>query len=499
MTFRLCCLALVLLPTAALAHVFAQPYSLPVPFSIYAYAGTGALLLSFLVIGLFSAAPSLGDLNVAPVAAGKHVVETRSCRSRASRLSAGQLVSLGLLALCIVTGWFGSQNAFVNFNMTFFWIVFVLGIPYCVALLGDFYAPLNPWKALTLWLERAVGIPFAARLRYPAQALGYAPALLLYMGFIWLELFGELTPRGLSTVLAGYTLVNLAGAYVFGRVAWFQYGEFFGVLLRLIGMMSPVTRLQASDDSVDEKRSAPAATNRRRFRPPFVGLLNEPTPHLSLVLFILFMLSSTAFDGLHSTLPWVSLYWKHLYPEIAPWFSPAAGQQFVLSTKIYYVWQWLSLLLSPLIYLALFAGFVRVAKAVTHSTVPTHELVLRFSMSLLPIAFVYHLTHYYTVFLVQAGQLVVLVSDPFGFGWNLFGTAHWKIEPVMLDVGTIWLTQVALIVAGHIVSVYLAHVEALRIFGKARLAALSQLPMLALMMLFTNLGLWILSLPLAGG
>ena len=94
---------------------------------------------------------------------------------------------------------------------------------------------------------------------------------------------------------------------------------------------------------------------------------------------------------------------------------------------------------------------------------------------------------------------VKLVSDPFGVGWNLFGTAHTTIQPLMLDVGGIWLTQVALILFGHIVSVYLAHVEALRIFASPRRAVVSQLPMLALMTMFTNLGLWILSLPIAGG
>ena len=42
-------------------------------------------------------------------------------------------------------------------------------------------------------------------------------------------------------------------------------------------------------------------------------------------------------------------------------------------------------------------------------------------------------------------------------------------------------------------------VEALRAFDTARRAALSQVPMLALMMLFTTFGLWILSMPLAAG
>jgi len=66
----------------------------------------------------------------------------------------------------------------------------------------------------------------------------------------------------------------------------------------------------------------------------------------------------------------------------------------------------------------------------------------------------------------------------------------------MIDVEAIWHTQVALILLGHIVSVYLAHLEALQIYSSPRRAAVSQLPLLVLMMMFTTLGLWILSLPL---
>jgi len=69
----------------------------------------------------------------------------------------------------------------------------------------------------------------------------------------------------------------------------------------------------------------------------------------------------------------------------------------------------------------------------------------------------------------------------------------------MLDAGVIWHTQVGLILGGHIVSVYLAHVEALKVFGSSRKAALSQVPLLLLMVLLTTIGLWILSLPIAAG
>jgi hypothetical protein len=236
---------------------------------------------------------------------------------------------------------------------------------------------------------------------------------------------------------------------------------------------------------------------RGHWRPPFVGLLQEPVRDAGLVLFILFMLSSTAFDGLHATQGFATLFWKGVYPWLGPLVPAAPGQKYVVSVQLYYLWQWCVLAVSPLLYAAVFVGFVALARQVTGSTLPLRELVLRFSPALVPIAFVYHVTHYYTLLLAQAPRLVKLVSDPFGWGWNLFGSARWPVQPVMLEADTIWHTQVALILAGHIVSVYVAHVDALRCFGTPRRAAISQLPLLVLMMLFTTGGLWILSLPLS--
>jgi hypothetical protein len=94
---------------------------------------------------------------------------------------------------------------------------------------------------------------------------------------------------------------------------------------------------------------------------------------------------------------------------------------------------------------------------------------------------------------------VRLVSDPFGFGWDVFGTAQALSTPLILDAGSVWHTQVGLILVGHIIGVYLAHLEALKCFPDTRRATLSQLPMLILMVLFTTAGLWILSLPIAAG
>jgi hypothetical protein len=316
---------------------------------------------------------------------------------------------------------------------------------------------------------------------YPAW-LGYYPALALYIAFIWLELFGGTQPRSLAVCLLVYTAINFAGAAAFGKAAWFRYGEFLGVFLGIVARISPFERREG----------------RVRLRQPFMGLVQEQADHFSLLVFILFMLSSTAFDGVRETVPWVQVFWRELYPLLTP-LAAGMKQPYLYLVNFYYYWQWLSLVLSPLFYLAVYLIFIGLVKVITASPLTVRELALRFAFSLVPIAFVYNVTHYYTLIVSQGFTIVRLVSDPFGRGWNLFGTADWLRDPVILDAGTVWHTQVWLILFGHIVSVYLAHMEALRVFPTPRRAVLSQLPMLVLMVIFTTLGLWILSLPIAGG
>jgi hypothetical protein len=232
-----------------------------------------------------------------------------------------------------------------------------------------------------------------------------------------------------------------------------------------------------------------------RARKPFIGLLETHADHVSLLLFVIFMLSSTAFDGAHMTLPWVGIFWRGIYPLLAA----GMDQPYLFFLNIYYLWQWAMLLLSPLFYLVIYLSLLWLAKLLAHSDIPLRTLALRFAFTLIPIALVYNMTHYYGELFSQGAQIVRMISDPFNLGWDLFGTSRWFGGSIVLDAGTVWHTQVALILFGHVVSVYLAHVEALKVFPQRRHATLSQLPMLALMVLLTTIGLWILSLPIDAG
>jgi len=236
------------------------------------------------------------------------------------------------------------------------------------------------------------------------------------------------------------------------------------------------------------------ASGRLRLRQPFVGLLEETADHPSLLLIVLFMLSSTAFDGVHETLPWVQVFWKQLYPPLAALIA----QPYLFFVNVYYYWQWAMLFLSPFFYLAIYLAFIWLMKQVVRSELPVRTLALEFAFSLVPIAFVYHVTHYYTLLVGTAPALVPQASDPFGWGWNLFGTAGYKVNLALVSPYVFWYGAVAIIVLGHVIAVYLAHMAALRLFGSHRGALVSQIPMLLLMVAYTSLSLWILAQPIVG-
>ena len=457
------------LAAPAQAHSFGVIYTLPVPFWLYAWSASAALIVSFVIVGVF--ATRSADSPAGPVETGR-IRELP--RWLLLPLRAG---SLGALWLCIATGLFGTANPYGNFNMTFFWIVFVLGFAYLTALAGDLYSRISPFATLARWL------PHHGLLRYPT-AIGYTPALIFYAAFLWLELFSGGSPRTLSWALLIYSACTLLGVLLFGARDWLRHGEFFAVWLRLIARMAPI----AFED---------AHSRRFRWRWPFSGLRQKAPEHWTLLLFALFMLSSTAFDGLHEAKVWVELYWRTLYREVlSSWYGSNPLAAFPQMRALYQYWQLGWLLISPWLYLGFYLAGIALMRILLEKRHSLMQLATSFMPSLLPIVLVYHITHYYTLIETQGIRIIALASDPFGKGWDLFGTASWFRRVFVPDSAVVWHVQVALILIGHIVSVYIAHQIALDLFKDRRSATISQLPMLVLMVAFTVAGLWILSQPI---
>ena len=113
--------------------------------------------------------------------------------------------------------------------------------------------------------------------------------------------------------------------------------------------------------------------------------------------------------------------------------------------------------------------------------------------TLVPIAAAYVVAHYFSLLAYNGQDVLRLLSDPLGDGSDLLGTARNTIDYGVVSATTIWYVQVVALVAGHVAALVLAHDRALVIYGNHRDATRSQVVMLAVMVCFTCLGLYLLS------
>lgn len=463
----------------AAAHGIGALYNLPVPLWLYAWGSAAVLLLSFVVAALLWRSPG-GDLP-----AEREIDGTAFAQLLRRLRTPLRLLSVALLLLMIATGALGARDPLRNFSTVFFWIGCVLVVPYLTALLGDFYAAINPWRAICDAIGRLWPGLFRGRWAWPAWLSSW-PAVMLFIGFIGFELFGTGRPLPLALFLGLYTALNLAAAWAFGARAWFARGEFFGVMLHLIGHMG-VLRWQPGEQG---------QRGRLLLRAPLAGILIARPRELATVAFLLAMLATTAYDGLRATQWWVLLFWNDPTGLLREHFG-AHPFQLIAELKPYFrAWEWFWLVAMPLLYVGAYLSALWLARVLTGSRRSLRELALDFALPLLPIALVYHFTHYFTLVLSHGLKILSVVSDPFGWRWDLLGTADRFRAPILPDMGLVWHSQVGLIVAGHVAGVWLSHRIALRLFASPGRALASQLPMLALMVAFTVFGLWILAQPL---
>ncbi|MBW1896338.1 MAG: hypothetical protein JRI47_04710 [Deltaproteobacteria bacterium] len=124
-----------------------------------------------------------------------------------------------------------------------------------------------------------------------------------------------------------------------------------------------------------------------------------------------------------------------------------------------------------------------------------HGYFVRYAYCLLPIALFYHLAHNLEHLLMEGPKIFSRISDPFGWGWNLFRTAGVSIPPLTsLDV--LWVLQIILVGVGHVYSLWVAQKISRQTFSSTALARRGQWPMLAAMIIFSIFSLWLLKQPM---
>lgn len=447
------------------AHGIGVVRDLPIP-AIYFFIGAAVVLaVSFVLLFYLWRRPVLEAH-----AGGRKLPRSlsRLVLSSAVRVLVGA-VSVFLLGLTLATALFGTTIELLNFAPTFVYVIFWLGIPLLSILFGNVWSALSPWRALAdaaVWAMERGGREARPVLDWTGR-LGRYPAAAALFAFVALELAHPRPayPRTLGIAIALYTYWALAGMAVYGRDPWTRYGEGFAVAF---GLLSRIAPFAVRDGSVV-------------VRWPFTGLAGDDRTRGTL-LFVAVLLGSTSFDGFGR-----SSTWQDLLGELRAELAGSSQRTVDLATTF------LNLGGLACFAAAVLATYLAAVAAAERLGRIDRSLVPDFVLPLVPIAAAYLAAHYFSLFSIQGQFIVTLASDPFGRGWDLFGTADFAPNLAIVSPETVWYVQVAALVVGHVAGLAVAHDRAVAVLQGRRAALEAQLPMLGLMVLYTLGGMWLLT------
>ena len=449
------------LPRAIFAHGIVGRADLPIPATMFGVAAAVVLVVSF-----------------ASLAAGWTRPRLEQVRERALfRLPLAVDVVLGTLgvtvfALTVYAGLAGTEIEQENFAPTLIYVAFWVGVPVASLVFGDVFRLLSPWRAVgrvagTL-LQRTGSDDVAEALPYPDR-LGRWPAVAGLFGFALCELcWGSGTdPQVLAICALVYFAVQVVGMGLYGVEPWTRNGDAFGVYFGLFASLAPIGR--RADGTVV-------------LRPPLSGAprLRRPAGTVALLCVAI---GSTTFDGAKE-----GPLFSSIVPHVQDAFTGIGMSKGAALEWTFVLGLIACVALVAALYTAGVAGMGPGA-----ARLGLRERAPAFVHSLVPIAAAYLVAHYFSLLAYQGQAAWWLASDPLGDGSDWFGTAGGAIDYGVVSATAIWYVQVGALVTGHVSALVLAHDRALALYRSARGATRSQVVMLVVMVAFTSLGLWLLS------
>ena len=444
----------------AQAHGFEERYDLPVPLAYVIAGACACVLLTFIVAVVWMRRPAVSQVKQALNAQLAH--GDSNINSFWRWLVKG--ISFFLFALTLASALWGTRDPLMNLAPTLIWIGWWVGLSFAVIIFGNIWPQLDPWRTLFELLNaiaKRLGLTKGMALNWPWPArIGRWPATLLLLVWCGLEVIYPIamSPYKLGCLAVGWSVVNLTGMLCFGRAVWQRHADVFAVYFATLG--------RRGANQPKSESEAPVAGQ--------VG-------------FVLAMLSTVLFDGLHGSATW-GLFEEALKAWVPQWLDTNG-----------YVAGTLGLLIVWLIFVAAYrltSQFCFALMPSTQTLTSSHQMARLFLPTLIPIAAAYLIAHNFSNLLIQGQTLASLLSDPFGRQWDIFGTAKFYPDIALVDAKLTWTIALVAIVGGHVISIWRAHRLALSLGMSGQKTAMATLPLTLLMIVYTGISLMVLAAPM---
>ena len=466
---------MLLAPLEVVGHALVGRQDLPIPEWLFAWAAALVLIVSFFGLSVAWHTSRFEESHWRPVRAWISSLLVNPV----TEVLAGAL-GVFLLGLTVWSGLNGTEAPDRNFSVTFVFVTVWLGLVGLSVVFGDVFRAFNPWRAIA----RVVGGVFKLvagqsappPLTYP-ERLGRWPAVVGIVAFVWLELvYGQggfqtvgLTPHTVAVAALVYTAYTFVAMTLFGAEKWLERGETFSVYFGMFSTLAPLEvrerrlgvrralsaadalgrrgagldRARPGDDRRDDLRrrrrgdAGRADPDGRRTGSATSGSAPVAALRVSNSIFLALTL------GFVAGLFWAGIYGMH---TVRTNFSTRRARASSSRTRS-------SRSRSPTWSPTTSASSSSRSRPSSPSCSPTRSATARTSSAPRPAA----------------------------------STTR------AISANAIWYVQVAALVVGHVTALVLGHDRALKVYGDPQLATRSQYWMLALMVGFTSLGLFLLS------
>ncbi|MFB6093387.1 MAG: hypothetical protein ABEJ77_00400 [Halanaeroarchaeum sp.] len=361
---------------------------------------------------------------------------------------AGRLTGLLALVATVVVGALGPRSPAANLAVLGVWALWWAGFTMSVYLAGNAWPLLNPWRTLVEW------IPVSLDRRYPDR-VGSWPSVVGLLALVWVEVTSGLTTR--PTRLAGlalvYTAITVAGGIVFGAEDWFDRADPISHVFAVYGRIAPIDRTGSG----------------LSLGLPGSHVVTDPIAGWDDVTFVIALLWLTTFDGFVATPTWRAI----AVPLAGLGVPPIVlyGGLFVGGLGLF---------------AAAYVLATRAARHTAGTVLSTKTMAVRFAGSLLPIAAGYHLAHYLGYFLTYLPSVGYLLTDPLSPPGRL---------PVFAVPSAIGTLQLAFVLVGHVVAIWIAHGVAFETLTGRLQPIRSQYPYTAIMVAYTMVSVAIVYQP----
>ncbi len=430
------------------------------------------------------------------------------------------LVTLAGFALAILTGLFGTPAGSRNFGIIFVWIVWwALLIVVLVPFFGRLWCMICPIPAPGEWLQRrgiVIRQPGPLRSLHKRWPRRLKNMWLQNLGFLAIATFSAVIltrPQVSALVLLALIVTAVVLGLVFDHRVFCRYICPVGGFIGLYAMMAPLELRARNYQTCREHTPKDCVLGNpagygcpwlvypgQLERNTYCGLCMEclktcPKDNVTINLrpfgSDLFVTSEHRLDEAYKALIMLACALLYSAVLLGPWgwLKQWANLDMLPHWAIYAVGFWaINLIVLPGAFLLVSALSRRIARA----SVDLRRWFIDFAYALVPLGLAAWIAFSLGFVFANGSYAAAVISDPFGWGWNLFGTAEVPWMPLL--PGLVSVLQVGVLTAGLLFAVQVVHRLMREHVAEARQAVASALPLdlflLALTFAFLGLYLW---------